>query len=190
MSNSVIVLGWGSLIWDPKELKLKAQSEWQEDGPRLPIEFARISSRDRLTLVRKMDAEPVQVLWHEMDPELTLDEAVEDLRIREGCPSQERIGFIDLGANTQRSWDPEFAVTITNWAKEKGIDKVIWTDLGVKFKGVTGEDFSPDSAIAYLSGLKDSSNAKEYVEKAPPQIQTVVRNKIREELKWGYEPTT
>ena len=188
MSKPVIVLGWGSLIWDPQELKLKAQSEWQEDGPSLPIEFARISSRDRLTLVRKMDAEHVPVLWHEMAPELTLDEAVEDLRIREGCPSQEPIGFIDFGANERRSRDAEFAVTITNWAEDKGIDKVIWTDLGVKFKGETGEDFSPESAIDYLKGLEDDSNAKEYVEKAPRQIQTVVRNRIREELKWGNEP--
>jgi len=44
----IIVLGWGSLIWDPRELKIK-NSEWQKDGPNLPIEFARISQDGRLT---------------------------------------------------------------------------------------------------------------------------------------------
>ena len=47
----IAVLGWGSLIWDPKELD--ANNEWNNDGPFLPIEFARISNNGRLTLDRK-----------------------------------------------------------------------------------------------------------------------------------------
>lgn len=38
----IVVLGWGSLIWNPGDLKIN--SEWQKDGPTLPIEFARVSS--------------------------------------------------------------------------------------------------------------------------------------------------
>lgn len=47
------VLGKGSLIWNQGQLKLHTRHDWQEDGPHLPIEFALISSRDRLTLDRK-----------------------------------------------------------------------------------------------------------------------------------------
>jgi 1-acyl-sn-glycerol-3-phosphate acyltransferase len=45
----IAVLGWGSLIWSPGNLKI--DREWHEDGPFLPIEFARVSQDGRLTLV-------------------------------------------------------------------------------------------------------------------------------------------
>jgi hypothetical protein len=45
----VLVLAWGSLVWDPGALRLA--SNWMEGGPVLPIEFSRISDDGRLTLV-------------------------------------------------------------------------------------------------------------------------------------------
>ncbi|HOW68396.1 MAG TPA: hypothetical protein P5055_13320 [Candidatus Paceibacterota bacterium] len=46
---SIAILGWGSLIWNPRDLPITG--DWQGDGPVLPIEFTRISDNGRLTLV-------------------------------------------------------------------------------------------------------------------------------------------
>jgi hypothetical protein len=45
----IVILGWGSLIWDPRDLP--HQEPWLDDGPKLPLEFSRISKDRRLTLV-------------------------------------------------------------------------------------------------------------------------------------------
>lgn len=45
----IAILGWGSLIWNPNGLPIRG--DWQRGGPVLPIEFSRISSDERLTLV-------------------------------------------------------------------------------------------------------------------------------------------
>jgi hypothetical protein len=47
--GAIAVIGWGSLIWCPGILRTK--SRWHSDGPALPIEFARISGDNRLSLV-------------------------------------------------------------------------------------------------------------------------------------------
>ena len=38
----IVVLGWGSLVWNPGDLMLK-DGVWHEDGPPLPLEFSRVS---------------------------------------------------------------------------------------------------------------------------------------------------
>jgi hypothetical protein len=45
----IVVLAWGSLVWDPRTLRLA--HSWMEGGPVLPIEFSRVSDNGRLTLV-------------------------------------------------------------------------------------------------------------------------------------------
>jgi hypothetical protein len=39
----IAVLGWGSLIWDPHPIFDQHHRDWQFDGPRLNLEFSRIS---------------------------------------------------------------------------------------------------------------------------------------------------
>ena len=100
----IAVLGWGSLIWCPKDLKIKDKN-WKEDGPKLPIEFARISKDRRLTLViyNKYINEKknwVQTLWNIMDVE-SIGEAIVNLGTREGA-SCKRIGFIYNGSQNLR----------------------------------------------------------------------------------------
>lgn len=98
----IAVLGWGSLIWCPKNLKIKYVN-WKTDGPNLPIEFARISKYKSLALViydEYLDDETkwVPVLWNEMDVE-SIEEAIGNLCKREKTTCK-RIGVIYMGLSS------------------------------------------------------------------------------------------
>ena len=91
---SIVCIGWGSLIWDPRELPIV--SAWEADGPMLPVEFARESSDQRITLVLVPSGAPVPTLWAKLGVK-SLEEAKAALSQREGSPS---IG--DVGTNSQQ----------------------------------------------------------------------------------------
>jgi hypothetical protein len=80
----IAVIGFGSLIWSQGELLLS--SEWQRDGPSLPIEFARVSQDGRLTLVIVPGFLPQKTLWA-LSGCKTMTDAKENLRKREGTKS-------------------------------------------------------------------------------------------------------
>src|SRR6266545_5049596 len=73
---TIACLGWGSLVWDPRQLPVYPQ--WFEDGPFVPIEFTRQSSDGRMTLVIDPRSARVRVLWAHMVP-LDLGAAVRAL---------------------------------------------------------------------------------------------------------------
>lgn len=77
----IAVIGWGSLIWNKRELQIAGG--WHKDGPRLPVEFARISSRERLTLVIHPDSPGQQTYWAASTAK-ELDAARKNLQAREG----------------------------------------------------------------------------------------------------------
>lgn len=79
---NIACLGWGSLIWSPQSLRLRTE-EWNTDGPKLPIEFARISTDRRVTLVLAENAKRLPVLWALMKSS-KLCAAINDLATREG----------------------------------------------------------------------------------------------------------
>ena len=47
--KKITVLAWGSLLWDQRDLEIA--TKFEPTGPRLPIEFCRVSADGRLTLV-------------------------------------------------------------------------------------------------------------------------------------------
>jgi len=179
----IAVLAWGSLIWDPGELKIK--SSWFEDGPFLPIEFARISIDERLTLVIKRNSKPSQVLWSLVDFD-DLAKAMENLRVREKMPNTDRVGFVNIKDESKQSKYAGIANVIFDWAIENSVDAVIWTDLGVRFKDKINKEFNSKNVISYLGNLQNDKleKAKEYIIKAPKQIQTDLRLEIQEKLNW------
>jgi hypothetical protein len=80
----IAIIGWGSLIWCPGSLQMK--SLWHRDGPILPIEYARISSGDRLTLVIHPGSRNQHTLWTLAASEY-LDTARELSRVKPIDPS-------------------------------------------------------------------------------------------------------
>jgi hypothetical protein len=185
----IAVLGWGSLIWNPKResgsLNL-ADGRWFSDGPELPVEFARISKDERLTIVLFPAGEKLHVLWAMMAPN-NLDEAIDNLRKVEGIPaSSNDIGYLKLPSGERRSRVADFADEIRQWANNKRIEAVIWTDLPPKFEVVTGTEFTEENVIIYLSNLADLSKkkAEEYIRRTPRQIRTGLRSAIEKKLGW------
>src|SRR5690606_38620323 len=185
----IAILGWGSLIWQPKELKFTKESGWDKNGPSLPIEFSRISSDGRLTLVIDKNAQPVQTLFAVSLYE-KLDETILDLAIREGC-TIDKIGrynktsdeFIPEGFSCQEE--------IKEWINNTDFDAVIWTNLGKKFKDKIGLTHNKENVIQYLENSPEETKvlAEEYIRKAPKQIDTPIRKALEEKFGWTFIET-
>ena len=118
----IAVLAWGSLIWDPRELKIESGS-WKDDGPCLPIEFARISQDGHLTLVIYKGAGDVEVLWNTMTID-SINEARKNLMAREGSRCIDIIGYCEVENDKNQHGETNICERIRTWAKEKKLDAV------------------------------------------------------------------
>ncbi len=181
MADIIACLGWGSLVWDPSSLPISGI--WHEGGPFVNVEFARQSADDRLTLVVVSEARPVRVLWAAMDASLTLDQAADALRKREWIPARnaEHIGRWSKGES-----EPHNLPGLAVWAESRGVTAVIWTALPPKFNGKNGIAPTVSEAIDHLRSLSGRAlrEAKRYVQRAPPQIDTEYRQRFEAELGW------
>ena len=130
MAN-IACLGWGSLIWNPGDLPIRRY--WFEDGPLIPLEFARESQDGRITLVVEPTARPVRSLWALMDGE-NLKEMRERLRVREGRTRPEHIGSWTCGEAS-----PCCIPGLDEWALARKLGAVIWTALPAKFDKEDGK---------------------------------------------------
>ncbi len=179
--KKIACIGWGSLVWDPRTLPI--QRAWFQDGPFIPIEFARQSSDDRLTLVIEPKAKTVRCLWARMD-DMELDSAIEALRKRENIPKNalEKIGKWSLGDDA-----PNDIPELPEWVKSRSVEAVIWTALGPKFNNIDDKIPSMEQAVQYLKNLSGSSldYAEKYVRHTPIQIDTEYRRRFEAELGWS-----
>jgi hypothetical protein len=177
------VIGWGSLVWDPRDLAL-ATGEWHADGPLMPVEFARISEDGRLTLVIHPGAPLQTTLWKESALN-DLGAVRENLRIREGCHLLHRIHAVD------RQWqllgvciDGQAANAVRAWLDQHPeLDAVVWTGLSSNWREKRGREYSVDDGLAYLKSLRDQWQlAADYIAKAPQQVRTRLRARVEAEL--------
>lgn len=176
----IAVLAWGSLLWSPRTLAIKPDT-WRTDGPLLPIEFSRIASDGRLTLVIDPHFDDVQVYWTEM-LSANLEEARQNLMEREAADSIDEIGFVDIRNSIFhiRQDIRPFSSRILQWAITNKLDAAVWTDLKPKFFEKTGKQFGKGNAVEYLQGLEGDvrERAREYIFKSPPQTQTRLRKEL------------
>lgn len=175
------LLGWGSLLWDEGEVFASTHGRWHFDGPVLPLEFSRISRSRAGALTLVVDGEhgsSVQTAYC-VSHRTVLDDAVADLRLREGTTDQ-NIGYVCLSDGSRRARDPAVADTIATWAGFAGFDAVVWTDLPANFEAVTGSRFSVDAAIHHLATLESPGQeaARTYLVRAPEFVRTPLRAAI------------
>jgi hypothetical protein len=179
-------LGWGSLIWDRRDLPVRGT--WFDDGPLLPIEFARESSDGRITLVICNVSYRVRSCWVLLESN-DLPTAKRDLACREGINERDietSIGFWEAASGTSHGAG---AREIAQWAQTMQLDAVVWTNLEVGLKSKRGTVPSIQAVLHHLRCLPHTQRVltEQYIRKAPPQIDTEYRRQIAKELGWYPE---
>jgi hypothetical protein len=184
----IAILGWGSLIKEPRDLPIVG--EWQPDGPKLWIEFSRISRNGEragcLTLVIDEKCESEVTTLHVISKRSDLHQAISDLQKREGT-STDDIGFCEVAtgriAPNALSRHPKSCERIDAWAKDKKLDAVIWTALPRRFKDAISIPFTPATALNYLNALPAPTKEKAlaYIHSAPGQTMTPFRRLVLEQ---------
>ena len=179
----IAVLGWGSLVWDQRELPIKGI--WEEDGPLLPLEFSRVSKDGRLTLVIDPLNGSNTKTCYALSSRSDLTDTVADLRNREGTVAK-WIGYLNIndGADSFVKYPDHVDVfeRIKEWAVSLNFDAVVWTALPSQFEDETGKSYSVENAIQYIKSLPKSAKktAIEYIKKAPSCVETPFRKRATE----------
>jgi hypothetical protein len=197
--TKVVVLGWGSLLWDTKipegkEFEGFFSEDWNCDGPEIPIEFSRISGLDKagnptkgrkgaLTLVIHSKSRQCQVAWRGYKKGIDADAAIEALRVREGTNCRQIGRYFKEGGTTVFKDRTSFDVIVA-WAKARNdVSTVIWTDLDSNFEKIKGKPFSIDAAVEHLKtlGKEGETKAAEYIGNAPDFVKTDLRDHLEKQ---------
>ena len=184
------VCAWGSLIWDPRNLMI--QGDFQPVGPRIPLEFSRISGRDeqrRLTLtIDERDGALCQTFVAQ-SAFSEISDAIDNLAGREGLYYKEDVGWSiaasDKASARAMSRHPHALRDIQSFLDRTGFDAVIWTALPPNFAArlSDGASFSVSRALQVL--LDDFSERElgasmEYMRRAPIEVVTPLRSAAEE----------
>lgn len=178
---AIACLGWGSLIWDPRELPHRRA--WFRDGPLLPVEFVRQSVDGRITLVIAPGRAPVRCLWALLDAD-DLDDAVAALGRREKIAEPRREAWVGRWRAGDEA--PAAIPSLPQWAAARAIDAVVWTALPARFGATDGIEPDAREVIDYLGALAGDLRAiaEKYIRMAPRQIDTDYRRQIEATLGW------
>ena len=185
---NIAIIAYGSLIWDLDDLAPQVQGQWLRGrGPRLPVEFARISPKRKRALVLVVDdtakaASPTSLI---ASKRARLEDAIADLARRERCAG-ERIGVATRAGGTMRSRSPAAIAAVGDWLSASPFDAALWTELDSNFAAETGTAFTPSAAERHLRGLDRESLAEawRYIEFAPQETDTPFRRHIRAQAWW------
>jgi hypothetical protein len=187
--KKIACIGWGSLVWAPRDLPLV--DEWRNDGPSLPVEFARESGdapgTRRITLVICPEAPRVTTYWATLDAS-TINVARDQLGVREYKDATAKwiaknVGFWDERTDTSFGLEEKIIAT---WAMANGLAGAVWTNLPCGFRESRETMPQSEAVVAYLRALgpEDRLGAEEYVRNAPGQIDTPYRRAIEDALGW------
>jgi hypothetical protein len=196
----IVVLAWGSLVWNHGTLTIAA--EFEPNGPQLPIEFSRVSGDGRLTLVIDEPIGAACATYAAPSAFDELDRALENLWMREGREGERlppdirehgRVGVVDRisGQTSAKAVErhPHAVEAINVWVADSGYDAAIWTALGSNFDqpAKAGEPFSIEAAIRYLAAqdAQTLNLALAYIRRAPAEVQTPVRTAVN--ARWPQE---
>jgi hypothetical protein len=112
-----------------------------------------------------------------------LRSAIENLRRREGC-SKADIGYVTKAGEHSANSLPGIQPRIAEWLNsQKDLGAVIWTNLP--------GDLDVEAGIKWLEILRlegKEHRAEEYIRKAPSQINTCLRGRVREKFGWSDIP--
>ena len=185
---SILILGYGSLIWDLDDLAPKVRGGWRIGaGPSLPLEFSRISPKRKQSLVVVIDTVagdpcPTHVIESARG---SVAEAVIDLAARERTDAA-HIGWVDAQAGRACSNRDGIVGHVRDWCVGQGATGAVWTDLDGNFEQATGTSFTVERGIAYLKTLEDDSLAAalEYINGAPVGTDTPLRRALSLDPWW------
>ncbi|MEO1121920.1 MAG: hypothetical protein AAFW88_11800 [Pseudomonadota bacterium] len=188
MTDRIAILGWGSLLWDLDNLQPHVNGDWaRAAGPRLPLEFCRISPKRKMGLTVVIDADhgadcPVSLI---VSNRADIEAAAQDLAARERA-ALSRIGFVERDAGRGRAADQTVIDRVGRWCAEAGWAGAVWTDLPGNFVEHTGQSFALKTAVSYLQTLQGESleEAHRYIESAPPETDTPLRRRLASDAWW------
>jgi hypothetical protein len=161
--RSLACIGYGSLIWNPGNLAphLQHPDQWFADGPLLPVEFARESSRQRITLaiITNPTGYPnCATYWTTFNHD-NINTARKQLADREACGEQ-YIGLMTTTGQVDSTLPPALLDVLKTKMEEKELDGMIWTELPCGFMDRRGQVPSVEEVCACLERLLERGITK------------------------------
>lgn len=192
----IAIVGWGSLLWENTSLVPNKAADnfldihktgWNKDGPILPLEFCRISSKSgRVTLVISHMHGVMCTTYWALSSSNNFEQASDNLIRREGNDKArkpgDKIHWIKKD-NTHHCDDPLALAIIKEWFLRKTeLDAVIWTGLNCNWSQIRNTDFSLQDLEKYLHSKILAGDQKDiftYFNETYDQIQTPAREVVR-----------